>query len=147
MANRLITIFPRVLLGIFIASFFASYLFFQNNSNRQVLGESLKIDPANTKVRLQFARELLAQGKEAEARENLKTLLLFDPKNTYASDMLSDNLSNSKEIKMDLEATIEVTNKRPDYKAAWERLSNLYEILGDFENARVARERAADIRY
>lgn len=135
----------RFSVGLFILfSFFnllnSSYIF-----DNKVLGETLKRDPANSKARLQIARAQMTSGQEVEAQESLKTLLLFDPKNVYASDMLAKTLSRSQELKQDLGKTIVIVSKRPDYKAAWEKLSYLYEVIGDFDAARIAKEKAESI--
>lgn len=45
-------------------------------------------------------------------------------------------------LSVEIEKTLKVVEMRPDYAAAWTRLSVLYEQMGDSENAQRARDNA-----
>lgn len=111
----------------------------------KVLGEknSSRID---TRVLLNESADYLASGYFKEAEKKLKTILEFEPSNKYAIEMLSKTDLETSELYLEVSRTLEILDKQPDWKTAWERLSYLYERLGDQQLANVARERAKKLK-
>ena len=77
------------------------------------------------------------------AREELEMALTVNPKNTYAQkQFLIVNKLEIPNIQEEIAKTQEILKIRPDYGAAWLRLSVLYNQLGENNLAREAKENA-----
>lgn len=108
--------------------------------------------PAQTKEAnyLISADKLINEFKQSQnsqklnlARYELEAALAFDPQNTFAQkQLLSVNKLAIPNIQEEIAKTQEILKARPDYSAAWLRLSILYDQLGEKELAKVAKEKA-----
>lgn len=106
---------------------------------------ALKNNPADTSLRIKYVLELLDQGKYADAQTQLKIGYDFDKKNVYLNGLLNKILVNSGEIGGEIEKTLAVLNKIPDYGGGWARLSSLYETVGKQDQADLARAKAREL--
>ncbi|MBI3341631.1 hypothetical protein HY024_00750 [Candidatus Curtissbacteria bacterium] len=136
--------FARILAIALILGLFIYLFLVPIKSNTGPL--SLVAHNINAQQMIDRASELVAQHKYNEAQETLLIVLQFEPKNIYANDLLAKLIATSQQTQKDILRVGVVTIKRPDYKAAWEKLANLYEITGDLENARIARETANGLK-
>ena len=77
------------------------------------------------------------------AREKLQIALIINPKNSYAQkQLLIVNKLETPNIQEEIAKTQEILKIRPDYSAAWLRLSILYDQLGENDLAKEAKEKA-----
>lgn len=76
-----------------------------------------------------------------QAKEEVTLALTLNSKNRNAFALLKRlDREDSPEIVQDIQSTLEVLKKRPDYSSAWLRLAILYDEIGDMEKAKDARE-------
>ena len=77
------------------------------------------------------------------AREELQMALIVSPQNTYAQkQLLIVNKLGTPNIQEEIAKTIEILKIRPDYSAAWLRLSVLYDQLGENDLEKEEKEKA-----
>lgn len=106
----------------------------------------LNLDPANSKLRFEYALNLLKQGDYDKAQKQLETAYEFDKKNVYVNSALRESLVNSDEIQSEIKKTLQTIARRPDYASAWLHLASLYETIGDLDKADLARRAGEQLR-
>lgn len=134
----------RVFAIIALIGVFVYFILSQTTVRATILSD--KTQGMNGTLSIERASRLAADHKYKEAQEALLMVLQFEPSNVYANNLLAKVMAMSGETKADILKVGAVTIKRPDYKAAWEKLAILYEITGDTENARQARETANGLK-
>lgn len=130
------------MLVILLAAFF-SFSYFKNYEleRKNVLGGK-KTNGLDTKQLLKEAADDLSNGRPFDAQKKLKIVLEFKPTNSYALEMMGKVSSNSQEVEFEINRTLEILSKQPDWKEAWFRLADLYERSGQAEMAYYARQKA-----
>lgn len=123
------------------AFFLFSYFKNETLEQKNVLGEK-KSNGVDTRQLVEEAADDLADGRPFEAEKKLKTVLEFKPANSYALAMMAKVSSNSQEIEFEINKTLEILTKQPDWQEAWFRLADLYERSGQAEMADYARGKA-----
>lgn len=115
-------------------------------SAKKPYAQGLNIDPANSKLRFEYALKLLKEKQYDQAQKQLEIAYEFDKKNVYINGALRKTLINSPEISAEIKKTLETIARRPDYASAWLHLANLYETIGETENADLARQAGEQLR-
>lgn len=134
------------MLVILLSAFF-SFSYFKNDGlvRKNVLGEK-KANGVDTRKLNKEAADDFAGGRTFEAEKKLKTVLEFKPANSYALTMMGKVNANSQEIEFEINKTLEILNKQPDWQEAWFRLADLYERSGQTEMADYAKEKAKELK-
>lgn len=115
------------------------------NKSKQY-AQRLNSDPANSKLRFEYALKLLRERDYDQAQKQLETAYEFDKKNVYVNGALRESLVNSQEIQKEIKKTLETIARRPDYASAWLHLASLYETIGDLDKANLARQAGEQLR-
>lgn len=134
--------FPVFLRTVFTILLICSAVYMFSTSSKPPTNRIIDTKNVDSRLLLDRSYELIRQGKYDEAQDNLMIVLQFEPNNVYANELLAKVLVDSKQTDKNILKLKDVTDKRPDYKAVWTKLAILYELNGDFENARKARETA-----
>lgn len=125
---------------VFLIIAFCTIVFFGNSvSADKPYMQDLNSDPADSRLRFEYALKLLKEGQYGQAQKQLVVAYEFDKKNVYIGSALSRLLINSEDIRTEIERTLQTVANRPDYVAAWVRLASLYESIGDIDRAEQAR--------
>lgn len=132
--------FQIFLRAVFVILLMCAAVYVFSTGSTPIASKEAHVKNVDIKLLLGKAYELARQGRYDKAQENLMTVLQFEPNNVYANELLAKVLIDSKQTDRDILKMTDVTGKRPDYKAAWTKLANLYEINGETDNARKARE-------
>jgi len=83
-----------------------------------------------------------------QAKEQLQNALLINPGNIHAAVVLSKlSAANKGAVLVEIERIKMVTGSRPDYWAAWVRLSYLYDEIGEVDLAKEAKQKAASLAF
>jgi len=139
----ILTIF--VLLTIVIAK-----SHYQTSLEQPILTKPLTGKSVNANSHVIYASRLINEFNQSQnpqklnlAREKLQIALIINPKNSYAQkQLLIVNKLETPNIQEEIAKTQEILKIRPDYSAAWLRLSILYDQLGENDLAKEAKEKA-----
>lgn len=123
------------------AFFLFSYFKNETLEQKNVLGEK-KANGVDTRQLIKEAADDLAGARPFEAEKKLKIILEFKPANSYALTMMGKVNASSQEIEFEINRTLEILTKQPDWQEAWFRLADLYEKSGQAEMADYARGKA-----
>lgn len=140
---RIISLRLCALVLILLLAAFFTFSYFGNDTfeKKNVLGGK-KTNGLDTRELIKEAADDLTSGNTAGAKAKIRSVLAFEPENSYALRMISDIDSNSSEIETEINRTLEILKKQSDWQEAWFRLSDLYERSGQLEMADYAREKA-----
>lgn len=132
-----------VLMLVILLTAFFTFSYFKKDGleHKNVLGEK-KANGVDPRQLIKEAADDLAGGRSFEAEKKLKTVLEFKPANSYALTMMGKVNANSQEIEFEINKTLEILTKQPDWQEAWFRLADLYERSGQAEMANYARGKA-----
>ena len=123
---------------------------YQTSLEQPILTKPLTGKSVNANSHVIYASRLINEFRKSQnpqnlnlAREELEIALTVSPKNTYAQkQLLIVNKLETPNIQEEIAKTQEILKTRPDYSAAWLRLSILYDQLGEKDLAKVAKEKA-----
>lgn len=110
-----------------------------------VLGGKAKSEIDTGELLLSAANDV-SKEKYKLAEEKLSTVLTFDPDNVYAREILSRVNSHFGEIEEQITKTLAVLKNQPDWQAAWIKLADLYEKVGEDELSTEAKEKAKRLK-
>ena len=139
----------KIAKAIVIGLIFAGIAFFQTNyqpifDNDPLERKKVLSADANLYLRdaVDYFEKYLGENEEGEqerAIEKLKAFLEIDPDNPYALRLIRTlKVDDEYEIDQQISKTLEVLGERPDYAAAWLRLSMLYKQKGEDSQAQDA---------
>jgi len=123
---------------------------YQTSLEQPILTKPLTGKSVNANSHVIYASRLINEFNQSQnpqklnlAREELQTALIINPKNSFAQkQLLTVNKLETPNIQEEISKTQEILKIRPDYSAAWLRLSVLYDQLGENNLAREAKENA-----
>ena len=99
-----------------------------------------------TKAHLRNAAYAISKNNIDVAREELLEVLAVDPDNMYARNLLDSlRLENKGEVEGEIVKVKAILAAQPGYRAAWEKLANLYLEIGDLQLASEARQKASSL--
>ena len=139
-------IFLRTLIVFIIIFGCVAVLSYSRANVSKTYAQSLNVDPANSKLRFEYALKLLEEENYDQAQKQLEIAYEFDKKNVYISGALSKTFGNSQVIQTEIKKTLETIARRPDYASAWLHLASLYETIGELEKADLARQAGETLR-
>jgi len=124
--------------------------YYQTSLKQAISTKPLTSKSVNTNSHVIYASRLINEFRKSQnpqnlnlAREELKIALTVSPKNTYAlKQLLIVNKLETPNIQKEIAKTQEILKTRPDYSAAWLRLSILYDQLGEKDLAKEAKDNA-----
>src|SRR3989344_8095143 len=123
---------------------------YQTSPEQSKLTKPLTRKSASANPHVIYASRLINEFNQSQnpqklnlAREELQIALIINPKNSFAQkQLLTVNKLETPNIQEEISKTQEILKNRPDYSAAWLRLSVLYDQLGENNLAREAKENA-----
>ncbi len=135
---QIFRIFSRTFVVFAILSLFA-FTLLEDTAN--IKDNKNNNRPDDFRVRLDRADLYLSRGDVKKAEGEINSILVFWPGNVFALEKLS-KIKDKKETYLEISKVEDTIKKRPDYKAAWIKLADLYENVGRVDLAREARSRA-----
>ena len=108
--------------------------------------EALKIDPAQAEVRMSLAVMYHAQGREAEAVEELKRVMERQPQNDNAHRLLSDIHIDLSQWDAAVDEAKVATSLRPTYWRNHSQLGFAYLSAGKYDEAAEAYRRVVELQ-
>src|SRR3989344_4036768 len=123
---------------------------YQTSPEQSKLTKPLTRKSASANSHVIYASRLINEFNQSQnpqklnlAREELQIALTVSPKNTYAlKQLLIVNKLETPNTQKEIAKTQEILKTRPDYSAAWLRLSILYDQLGEKDLAKEAKDNA-----